>query len=219
MTTALHTYDAVGGVTERRSLNDEFALAVRPPKPNDGLHDSFGFLPYPFTANCGVHRELWCRLGGFDEKYHHGCDDVEFFWRVQLSGAALGFAPKAVVHYRLRSDIRSIVRQAYDYGRSDPMLFRGFRAAGMPPSTIGQVSREWWWIVAHSPALLGSRTDRAMWLRRVAVRGEDRRQPLQPHTLPVARGTMRETEEDHALRNEWSILNCRYPAEVASPCR
>lgn len=170
MITALHTYDAAGGVTERRSLNDEFALAVRPPKPNDGLHDAFGFLPYPFTANCGVHRELWCRLGGFDERYHRGGEDVEFFWRLQLSGATLGFAPKAVVHYRLRSDIRSIVRQAYGYGRSDPMLFRGFRAAGMPPSTIGQVSREWWWIVAHSPALLGSRTDRAVWLRRVAVR-------------------------------------------------
>jgi glycosyltransferase involved in cell wall biosynthesis len=170
MITALHTYDAVGGGIERRSLNDEIALAVRPPKPVNALLDTFGFLPHAQTANCGVRRELWSRIGGFDENYQHGSDDIEFFWRVQLSGATLGFAPDAVVHYRLRSDLRSIVRQAYNYGRSHTMLFRTFRAAGMPPSTFGQVSREWWWIAAHSPALLGSKRDRAVWLKRVALR-------------------------------------------------
>ena len=170
MILALRTHDAVGGVIERRSLNDDIALAVRPPRPVDALFDTFGFLPYPLAANCGVRRELWNRIGGFDEKYHHGCDDVEFFWRVQLSGASLGFAPDAMVHYRLRSDIRSIARQAYNYGKSETMLFRTFRAAGMPRSTIGQVGREWWWIAVHVTALLGSRIDKAVWLKRAAFR-------------------------------------------------
>ena len=170
MIIALRTHDAVGGVIERRSLNDEFACAVRPPRPIDALLDTFGFLPYPLAANCGVRRDVWHRMGGFDEKYHHGCDDVEFFWRVQLSGASLGFAPGAVVHYRLRSKIRSIVRQAYNYGKAEPMLFRTFRASGMPRSTIGQVGREWWWIASHVTSLMGSRIDRAVWLKKAAFR-------------------------------------------------
>lgn len=170
MTCALGQYDAVGGALERQSLNGEVALAARPLKPCDGLLDSFGYLPYTPYANAGLRRELWSRLGGFDEDYPYGSDDAVFFWRAQLSGATLGFAPDAVVHYRLRSEPAAIARQAYGYGRSHPQLFREFRAAGMPPSSLARTVREWAWIIAHSPALLGARPVCAAWLYRAAMR-------------------------------------------------
>ncbi|MFD0351604.1 glycosyltransferase [Kitasatospora aburaviensis] len=119
---ALRTDPAVGGALERRLLNGPVALAARPPKKSDALLDTFGFLPYPAGANCGFHRELWNRLGGFDESYRYGGDDTEFFWRAQLAGYRLAFAPHAVVHYRLRDETRAIARQFYGYGRSPQAL-------------------------------------------------------------------------------------------------
>ena len=57
MLTALNRYDAVGGSIERKLLNNEVALAARPPRPVEALWDTFRFLPYPLSANCGIHRE------------------------------------------------------------------------------------------------------------------------------------------------------------------
>ncbi|MGW0562182.1 glycosyltransferase [Streptomyces sp. NPDC003016] len=167
MARALHHAPAVGGALERLSLNGRTALAARPPKPGAELSRTFDFLPYPMGANCGVRREVWERLGGFDESYTRSCDDVEFFWRVQLAGEELAFVPEAVVHYRLRSSLREIVRQSYRYGRSHPELYRAFRAAGMPASKAGS---PWWWLLAHlvDPLLTADR--RAAWLARAALR-------------------------------------------------
>ncbi|MEU6239419.1 glycosyltransferase, partial [Kitasatospora sp. NPDC047058] len=141
---ALRTSPAVGGALERRLLNAHVALAARPPKEADALLDTFGFLPYPAGANCGFHKALWSRLGGFDESYRYGGDDVEFFWRAQLAGHRLAFAPRAVVHYRLRGDTRAIARQLYRYGRSHPRLYRDFAAHGMPASRPADAAGAWW---------------------------------------------------------------------------
>lgn len=166
----LRTSPAVGGVLERRLLNAQVALAARPPKEADALLDTFGFLPYPAGANCGFHKELWSRLGGFDESYRYGGDDVEFFWRAQLAGDRLAFSPHAVVHYRLRCDARAIARQLYRYGRSHPKLFRDFAGHGMPSSRPGDIAGSWWRILMHSPDLVGPAEGRAAWLAQLALR-------------------------------------------------
>ncbi|NYI07595.1 glycosyltransferase family 2 protein [Allostreptomyces psammosilenae] len=170
MARALRHAPAVGGALERVSLNGPVALAARPPKPRAELSRTFDFLPYPLGANCGVRAELWARLGGFDESYTYGCDDVEFFWRAQLAGDALGFAPDAVVHYQLRPTLRGAVRQSYRYGRSHPVLYRAFRAAGMPASPPRTVRAEWWWLLSHAADPLRAAERRAAWLARAALR-------------------------------------------------
>ncbi len=170
MAEALAHYDMVGGCIERKKLNDEVALAARPLKTVDGLLDSFGFLPYTPFANAGMHREVWQRLGGFDESYRYGSTDVEFFWRGQLAGASMGYAPTAIMHYRLRSDLAGIAHQAYCYGRSHPKLFKTYRSDGMPRSDLRQAGWEWGWIVAHIPWLLSKKPRQATWLYRSAMR-------------------------------------------------
>lgn len=170
MVRALAQHDAVGGRLEREALNDEVALAARPLKPRDELLDSFGYLPYTPFANAGIRRDLWLRLGGLDEDYRYGSDDVVFFWRAQLSGASLGFAADAVVHYRLRRKPAAIARQAYGYGSSHPRLFREFRAVGMPRSDLAAAGRDWADIIAGLPALFGPNTRRAAWAWRAAMR-------------------------------------------------
>lgn len=168
MARGLAEHPAVGGFVERESLNDEAALATRPQRA--GLLDSFSFLPYPLLANAGVRREAWTALGGFDPAYRHGSDDVEFFWRAQLSGYPVGYVPDAVVHYRLRGDITRMARQYYVYGRSHPRLFRTFGVAGMPRSGLRSGALAWWWLAVNAGALLRSRRDRAVWLTRAAMR-------------------------------------------------
>ncbi len=170
MARALASHDMVGGSLERRTLNDEVALAARPPKSADGLLDSFGFLLYTPFANAGMHKKVWRDAGFFDETYRYGSTDVEFFWRAQLGGATLGFAKDAVIHYRLRSDLSGVVHQAYSYGRSHPKLYAAFEAAGMPRSDLAAACLEWGWIVTHSPWLFGEKVRRAAWLYRAAMR-------------------------------------------------
>ncbi|WP_448332502.1 glycosyltransferase [Streptomyces sp. DSM 41534] len=167
---ALETAPAAGGALERRSLNSAAALAARPPAAVPGLADSFGFLPYPWGANCAVRREVWERLDGFDPAYTYGSDDVEFFWRAQLSGAALVFASAAVVNYQLRDRPSDMARQYFRYGRSHPMLYRRFAAAGMPRSSTAGACREWGRLLFHAGDLLRSGTARARWLVRAALR-------------------------------------------------
>ncbi|MFF7456480.1 glycosyltransferase family 2 protein [Kitasatospora sp. NPDC008115] len=167
---ALRTSPAVGGALERRLLNGPVALAARPPKKLPALLDTFGFLPYPAGANCGFHKELWHQLGGFDESYHGGGDDTEFFWRAQLAGHRLAFAPHAVVHYRHRGDTRAIVRQSYGYGRSHPKLYRDFAPAGMPSSPLADAAAAWWRLLLRTPDLLGPTDRRAALLAQLALR-------------------------------------------------
>ncbi|MFG2533005.1 glycosyltransferase [Streptomyces sp. NPDC048516] len=170
MERALRRAPAVGGALERISLNDRVALAARPPKPTASLADTFGFLPYPLGANCGARREVWELLGGFDERYLYGGDDVEFFWRAQLSGRELAFVPDAVVHYQLRSTVSQMVRQAFRYGSSHPMLFRAFAAQGMPRTSLWDPVREVGWLLGHGLHLVGRTDRRAAWLARAALR-------------------------------------------------
>ena len=167
---ALDDHPAVGGFVERESLNTSVALATRPQR--SGLLDGgFGFLPYPLSANCAVRREVWEALNGFDEAYRYGSDDVEFFWRAQLAGYDLAYAPSAVVHYRLRRDLRGMARQYYFYGRGHPQLYRSFRAHGMPASGWAAAARTWAGLLGRLPGAAGSRRRRAIWLTRTALHG------------------------------------------------
>ncbi|WP_189938076.1 glycosyltransferase [Streptomyces sulfonofaciens] len=167
---ALEGAPAAGGALERRALNGAAALAARPPSAVPRLADSFAFLPYPWGANCGVRREVWERLDGFDPSYTYGSDDVEFFWRAQLSGAALVFVPDAVVLYQLRERPWDMARQYFRYGRSHPMLYRRFAADGMPRSSSAEAYREWGRLLLRACALPRSPTVRAQWLVRAALR-------------------------------------------------
>jgi glycosyltransferase involved in cell wall biosynthesis len=163
MVEGLAAYDAVGGPLERRLLNDPMLLDWRPHRPVDALPSQFGFLPYAHGANCGVRREVWSMLGGFDDSYPCS-EDVEFFWRAQLAGCVLGYVPDAVIHYRYRSSLRTMVRQSYDYGRSHARLYQDFSARGMPRSRLAAAGRDWWWLTQHSLDLGRSRWVRGVWL-------------------------------------------------------
>jgi GT2 family glycosyltransferase len=53
-----------------------------------------------WSCNLAVRREVFLRLGGFDESFEEaGGEDMEFAWRVARAGLRVHFAPEAVVHH------------------------------------------------------------------------------------------------------------------------
>ena len=63
-------------------------------------------------------------IGGFDPQFRIAGDDVDVCWRLQASGASLGFAHAAVVWHHRRNSVRAYWRQQLQYGRAEALLER-----------------------------------------------------------------------------------------------
>ena len=56
-----------------------------------------------WSCNFGIRRELFLKLGAFDEDFlEAGGEDLEFAWRVRQSGVGVLFAPEAIVYHPAR---------------------------------------------------------------------------------------------------------------------
>lgn len=159
---AAHDFDAVTGRQEASEINEAYVQAWRPPR-SQGLPRA-NFLPYAPSCNLGVWADVWRETGGFAEEYPQS-HDVEWSWRAQLASHTLGFAEGAVVHYRYRTDVRGVWRQAYLSGLDATRLYRDYRGAGMRRPPLGRTARTWAWVVARLP-YLASRSKRGIWARR-----------------------------------------------------
>jgi len=56
---------------------------------------------------------VWRQLGGFDERYHMYCEDVDLCLRLRLAGLRLARAPVSVVHAGERASHRSAAHLAW----------------------------------------------------------------------------------------------------------
>ncbi len=162
-------FEAVGGALDRTRFTPP-RLSLPGRALTTQLQQWPGFLPYASGANFGVRASLLQQVGGFDESYAGGGDDVELSWRLQLAGHQIGFVPDAVVHYRERPGLRRLGRQFYGYGRQDPHLFRDFRAAGMPANGLRAAARSWAHLVMLSPWYWWHPGRRRQWVRSAARR-------------------------------------------------
>ena len=166
---SLHA-DAVGGSTETSKLNTPTTLSwnlsssdLLPMRPG-------GFLPTALGCNLAIWTDVFAALGGFDESYMSGGDEVEFCWRLQLTGYRLGFSQEAVVHYRLRDDVRSLARQFYNYGRGGARLYHDFRSDGMRRGSLRDAVRAWASLAIHLPDVARGPSLRGNWVRAAAMR-------------------------------------------------
>jgi GT2 family glycosyltransferase len=76
------------------------------------------------TANLAVRRELLSRLGGFDESVAIYGEDYDLCARLYATGAAIAYAPDAVVEHQQRVALGPMLRQAFGFGRSHAWLMR-----------------------------------------------------------------------------------------------
>jgi glycosyltransferase involved in cell wall biosynthesis len=141
MARALDVGDGVGGVIEYRRLNSH--LQHLPPQSAVFRE---GPTPVPLGACCGWRRSLLLRLGGYDESWLVGGDDIEFALRAARAGARVVEAPDAVLHKRERASRRDLARQYYKFGRSRPRLIKVFPDLAERRST-STAARQWGWLL------------------------------------------------------------------------
>ncbi len=163
MVDAARWYDLVGGRLDRQTLNDPVSAAWRIPLQDDGLPVGLNFLEYSLGANFGIWAAVLREIGGWNEDYSGGCDDVELCWRAQLSGYRLGFAREAVIRYRYRAELIAMARQVYWYGFAEPLLHRDFREYGLPPHGLGRHISELLWLASRAWNIAWSRELRGRW--------------------------------------------------------
>lgn len=162
--------DLVGGTLEVERLNGADPVYWRGGSPTAaGLPPAHRYFAVAVGANFAVRRDVVDRVGGFDEQFVICSDDVDFSWRVQAAGGRLAFAEAAVVHYRLRPDLRTNIRQQWNYGRAEARLYAKFRPElERIPAT--DVLRTYWFLLSRFHHLIRGRQLRGRWLCMVAYR-------------------------------------------------
>lgn len=154
MAEAARTADIVGGYLDQDALNEPRIRSWRPMlQSRDCLPVRLEFLPYAAGASLGVRTATFRRLGGFNEDYACGGDEVEFCWRAQLAAHVIAFAPEAVMLYRFRSKLCPHVKQAYRYGRAEAHLYHDFRDRGVPDIDVSAAVRGWIRLFRRLPEL------------------------------------------------------------------
>lgn len=170
MVDGLEHFDIVGGRLEYEHLNEAATRLWRAPIASDTLPTALDFLPFAVGANFGVRRRLFELLQGCDVAFPICCDDVDFCWRGQLSGCTIGFAKDAVVHYQLRTDLRSLARQQFAYGKYEARLYAKFRHLGAVRPGLLSALRPWWFLATRLHHPVRSAELRGRWVREASYR-------------------------------------------------
>lgn len=110
---ALATHTVVGGRLVEFADAGELP-SWRPPATPDALPTFMG-VPYLVSANMALTAAAFESVGGFDETLTR-CEDIAISWQLIRRGHDLHFEPRAVVDYRVRGSVRTMLRQHYLYG-------------------------------------------------------------------------------------------------------
>jgi glycosyltransferase involved in cell wall biosynthesis len=132
MGSALLRHEFVGGRLDPYTLNEPWMVAVRGRPQENGLISYDDQPSYTISCNFAVRRAVHERIGGFDETFIGGSEDVDYSWRAQRAGATLHFEPRAVVAYRMKPDLRAMFRQARSYGVGYVSLYTRHQPHGLP---------------------------------------------------------------------------------------
>jgi hypothetical protein len=127
---ALRSFDVVGGAMDYESLNDSLVQLTMQHVQSTELPISRNHLGYAVGANLGFRRSVFDAIGGFDESFLYGSDDIDFCWRAQYEGFLLGFVPRALVQYRLRHRLGARAKQCFAYANGNALLCAKHRALG-----------------------------------------------------------------------------------------
>ena len=130
MASGLDEGDAVSGRTQRFYMrrDGQESFAEQPTEPLRTLDASF--LPFAPSGNCGVRKSVFEALGGFDVAFRV-CEDDDFFWRLQLAGYKLVGVSASLVLVRDRSSALGSIRQIFDRGRYQALLYKRYGPVGL----------------------------------------------------------------------------------------
>jgi glycosyltransferase involved in cell wall biosynthesis len=138
---AMSRHAFVAGRVDVQLLNPPSLWLSRAMEQQEGLQPASGNrlgLPHAGAGNMAIHREVFRRVGGFDEGLR--ClEDTDLCWRVQLAGTPLVFDRDLLLHTRLRSTLRGNFAQGRSYARGQSGLER--RYGPLTPGTCARAGQ------------------------------------------------------------------------------
>lgn len=93
------------------------------------------FLQHAGGCGMGVHASIHRAVGGFDEEIAW-LEDMEYSFRVQVSGCSLFFAQQAVIHIRHRATAALGFKQAQRWAELFPLICERYQASGLRRSSV-----------------------------------------------------------------------------------
>jgi GT2 family glycosyltransferase len=75
------------------------------------------------SANLGIRRDAFERLGGYDERFHHG-EDTDLCLRAADAGFGLAWCPAAEIAHPAAAGLRDVARRGFEHGASARRLAR-----------------------------------------------------------------------------------------------
>lgn len=167
---ALAEYDFVGCRFDPNKLNEPWLVRAHPCTQETQLPKS-RYMPHlSFTGGggMGVKRSLHEAMGGFDESILR-LEDIDYCWRLQLSGVKLHFVPDAVLYVRYRSTLAGMYRQARQWAESEVLLYKKYQALGMHSFSWRTGLKSWGRLLQEMPQVC-SLESRRQWCWRLAWR-------------------------------------------------
>ncbi|QIM21330.1 glycosyltransferase [Phycicoccus sp. HDW14] len=166
LSSALDEHAFVGGAFETETLSGRSAAWVPVPTRSDGLLEIWG-VAYPIGCNTGFRREVFDAVGGYDEGYPPGAEEIDFAWRARLQGYAAAYVPDALHHYRIRTDLRGVLRQQRNSGRGVVALYERFHPEGVRTLSLRRRLHHEALLVARFP-WRGPSPERRRWMSLLA---------------------------------------------------
>lgn len=152
----------ITGPLDLDSLNPPELVASRGLSMRDPVGSFEGLFPVVYGNNFGMTREALEELGPFTEGAFP-VDDMEVSLRAHRAGIEIVGCPDLIVQYRYRSDLRSLWRQGFGYGRGRCRLARMLIDANEPRPRRFAGWKSWAWLVVSAPGAIRS-GGRARWV-------------------------------------------------------
>lgn len=91
-----------------------------------------GLNKFPFAqgGSAAYRKSTFIEVGGFDESFRGGSEDIDFSWRITDSGRKLYFCDAACLYYRARENEGKTFLQVYRYARENVLLWKRCKNRG-----------------------------------------------------------------------------------------
>lgn len=173
----------ITGPLDLDSLNPPELVASRGRSMQAPVGSFEGLFPVVYGNNFGMTRAALDRLGPFTEGAFP-VDDMEVSLRAHRAGIEIVGCAELVVQYRYRSDLRSLWRQGFGYGRGRCRLARALVDAGEPRPPRFAGWKSWVRLVLSTPTVL-SAGGRSRWVWILANRSGQVRGSLENRLLYI----------------------------------
>lgn len=134
MSQALDNHPLVAAKMDSVQLNDFYEV---PPRIAP-LDQKIGQFTVKLAAGgtLGVRREVFEKIGLFDELFNYSTNDVEFCCRAHYAGYDMQLVEDAIVNYRFRSGLLENYRQGVYYGKGNDAIAQLYPEVRPPQKTL-----------------------------------------------------------------------------------